>query len=156
MSLFQLILISSLCYIFVSGDSKPEVVVVCIPPCANGDIICTWNNGGNEYNGSEDCQRKCGNPVGTGEACKLSANKTCYWGWTKEAGWACFSGPSPCVDDNSVILSAYMTCASLESSYGGCKGAADCGACCSKSCHCIDLEEEKSECVCGNKTLIEV
>ena len=37
-----------------------------------------------------------------------------------------------------------MTFASLESGYGGCKGAADCGACCSESCHCIDLEEEKS------------
>ena len=46
-----------------------------------------------------------------------------------------------------------MTCASLESGYGGCKGAVDCGACCSKSCHCVDLEEKKSECVCGKKNL---
>ena len=131
------------------GDSKPLIVVVCIPPCANGGVICTWNNGGNGHNGSEDCQRKCGSPVGTGEACKASANGTCYWGWTQESGWACFSGPPPCIEDDGVFNSAYMTCTEFDRDYGGCKSLSACTQCCSKTCHCRDLEEEKSECVCG-------
>lgn len=131
------------------NTTVPIAPLVCIPPCSTGDIICTWDYGGNGYNGSEDCQRKCGSPVGTNEACKFSSNKTCWWGWTKSAGWACFSGPPPCEDDGGVILSAYMTCAQLQSGYGGCIKAADCTNCCSKQCHCKDLIEDKSECLCG-------
>ena len=127
-----------------------DAAPVCTPPCKNGEVICTWDNGGNGFNGSSSCQRACGPPVGSGDACKLSANKTCYWGWTKDAGWACFSGPPPCVPDNSVIGSAYLTCADLKEDYGGCQGTSNCNSvCCSKKCHCVDLEEEKSECVCG-------
>ena len=132
-----------------NNATVPMVTLVCIPPCPDGGVICTWNNGGNGYNGSEDCQRKCGSPVGNNEACKDSANKTCWWGWTKSAGWACFSGPPPCSDDGDVILSAYMTCAELQSGYGGCPHTADCTGCCSKKCHCQDLIEDKSECLCG-------
>lgn len=134
-----------------SNTSVPYTTIVCIPPCTNGQVICTWNSGGNGYKGGEDCQRKCGAPVGTGEACKASSNSTCWWGWTKDAGWACFSGIPPCSGDNDVILSAYMSCADLMSGYGGCTKAADCTQCCSKECHCRDLEESKSECVCGAK-----
>lgn len=130
-------------------STVPDITVVCIPPCTDGQVICTWNNGGNGYNGSDDCQRKCGSPVGSDEACKVSSSKTCYWAWTKDAGWACFSGSPPCLSDDSVILSAYMTCADLKISYGGCVNSTDCNSCCTKSCHCKDLEEEKSECLCG-------
>ena len=130
-------------------DTVPDIVIVCVPPCSNGQVICTWNNGGNKFNGSEDCQRSCGAPVGNGKACKLSANKTCFWGYTGNAGWACFSGPPPCSPDNSVIGSAYLTCAAYNASYGGCNGTGGCDTCCSHSCYCKDLIEDKSECLCG-------
>lgn len=131
------------------GDrSTPEAVVVCKPPCKDGEVICTWDSGGNGFNGSTDCQRKCGSPVGDGEACKLTVNKTCYWAWTKEAGWACFAGPVPCDSDGSVFLSAYVPCVDLNRDYGGC---GNCSNCCSHACHCKDLMEDKSECLCGKK-----
>ena len=130
-----------------AGD--PADVIPCSPPCKDGDVICTWNSGGNGFGGGTDCQRKCGSPVGNGDACKLSLNNTCYWGWTKAAGWACFSGPPPCDQDGSVIGSAYLTCAEYKHDYGGC----DCQSCCSNLCHCQDLEEGKSECVCGKTSV---
>ena len=144
-----------LLFVLVAGESKPGArsVPVCTPPCPNGGVICTWDNGGNGYNGSTDCQRHCGAPVGTGEACNASKNKTCYWGWTKDAGWACFSGPPPCSPDNTVFNSAYMTCASYDRDYGGCEKTDGCQDCCSKACHCRDLIEDKSECVCGKKDM---
>ena len=42
-----------------------------------------------------------------------------------------------------------MTCSELQSGYGGCPHTADCNGCCSKKCHCQDLIEDKSECLCG-------
>jgi hypothetical protein len=135
----------------VDGGNKPFAVIVCIPPCPDGSVICTWDNGGNGYNGSTSCQRSCGDPVGSGAACKASANHTCYWGWSKDSGWACFSGAPPCSGNDSVIGSAYMTCADLQRGYGGCTHTSDCSQCCSKTCYCQDLEEEKSMCVCGTK-----
>jgi len=132
---------------------EPTDVIPCSPPCKNSDVICTWNNGGNGFGGGTDCQRKCGSPVGNGDACKLSLNKTCYWGWTEAAGWACFSGVPPCDPDGSVIGSAYMTCAELKQDYGGCEGTSDCQSCCSKLCHCRNVDEGKSECLCGKSSV---
>ena len=144
------VLVASLLAVFSASRQPEDPVPICTPPCKDGGVICTWNNGGNGFNGSSSCQRACGSPVGSGEACKLSYNKTCYWGWIKEVGWACFSGPPPCVPDGSVIGSAYLTCADLKKAYGGCQGTSNCiSVCCSKLCHCVDLEEEKSECSCG-------
>ena len=133
--------------------SLATLFVVCTPPCKNGEVICTWNNGGNGFNGSTSCQRACGPPVGDGSACKLSANKTCFWGYTeKSISWACFSGPPPCSPDKDIISSSYLTCAEWQRDYGGCKGTSGhgCDICCSGKCHCIDLEEDKSECACGS------
>ena len=132
-------------------EPAPYATIVCIPPCSTGEVICTWNNGGNGYNGSESCQRSCGYPVGNGKACNDSAKKTCYWGYRGDAGWACFSGPAPCSTDGSVIGSAYLTCADYKAQYGGCNSTGSCNDCCSKACHCRDLIEDKSECLCGAK-----
>lgn len=136
-------------FVFCNLRSSPMKTVVCIPPCSMGQVICTFNDGGNGFNGSESCQRSCGPPVGNGKACKASGNHTCYWGWTSDAGWACFSGPPPCSPNNTVFDSAYMTCAAFKADYGGCNSTGTCNTCCSKTCHCRDLIEDKSECVCG-------
>ena len=125
---------------------RPESVIVCIPPCGPSAVICTWNDGGNGFKNGSDCQRKCGEPVGDGAACKLSRSKICYWGWTKDAGFACFSGPVPCDPNETVFNSALMDCKSFNREYGGC---GNCTNCCSKTCHCRDLIEDKCECVCG-------
>lgn len=138
-------------YIPVAYSDVPIVAITCMPPCSDGQVICTWNDGGNGYNGSTDCQRHCGPPVGSGSACKASSNGTCYWAWTKDAGWACYSGPPPCVEDDEIIVSAYLTCADIDRGYGGCTHLADCTVCCSGQCHCKDLEEGKSVCECGKK-----
>lgn len=134
-------------------EDVPESVILCSPLCKDGEVICTWIEGGNGFAGGTDCQRKCGSPVGGGEACKMSANNTCYWAWTKAAGWACFSGSPPCLSDESIIGSAYLTCADLKQGYGGCEGTSDCQACCSKVCHCKDVDEGKSECACGKTSM---
>lgn len=130
--------------------------VVCTPPCKNGEMICTWKDGGNGFNGSS-CQHACGPPVGDGSACKLSANKTCYWGHTeKSMVYACFSGPIPCSPDKEIIDTSFLTCAEWQKDYGGCKWTSGhgCDPCCSGNCHCIHLgEDEKkvSACVCDWK-----
>ena len=134
-------------WIALYGDrAELKDPVICRPPCKNGEVICTWDSGGNGFNGSTDCQRKCGAPVGNGQACSLSANRTCYWGWREGVGWACFSGPVPCSPNGTVFDSAYLPCAEFDRDYGGC---GDCSNCCSHKCHCQDLIEDKSECVCG-------
>ena len=135
------------------ADSVPEVTIVCIPPCSNGEVICTWDHGGNGFNGSTDCQRHCGDPVGSGTACKASPTNACYWGYNNSTGWACYSGPAPCQPDGAIMVSAYLTCAEVASGYGGCTHIADCPACCSKECYCQDLVEDKSVCKCGRKLL---
>ena len=144
------VVVSVMVAMAVAG-SVPEVTIVCIPPCSNGEVICTWDHGGNGYNGSTDCQRHCGDPVGSGSACKASSANTCYWGFTNDTGWACISGPPPCATDNEIMVSAYLTCAQVASGYGGCTHIADCAACCSKACYCQDLVEDKSVCRCGKK-----
>ena len=142
-----LLLVAAFCTWRVLATPFP----VCTSPCKDGEVICTWNDGGNGFNGSTNCQRSCGPPVGNGTACALSSNKTCYWGWTEKSGWACFSGPPPCSQDKDVIGSAYLTCADFQRDYGGCEGRSGdgCKTCCSGKCHCVDLVEDKSECVCG-------
>ena len=152
-SVVILFLLSALLAAVCATDLEVQVstVPICTPPCKTGEVICTWDSGGNGFNGSTSCQRACGAPVGSGAACKMSANNTCWWGWTKEAGWACFSGPPPCSPDKDVIGSAYLTCAEFQRDYGGCEGQSghECDICCSKKCHCVDLIEDKSECQCG-------
>lgn len=143
---FVALFLAFLLHVLRGSADKPASVIVCIPPCGPAMPICTWSEGGNSFKDGSDCQRKCGPPVGDGEACKLSASKTCYWGWTKEAGFACFSGPAPCDGNNTVFNSALMDCKSFNREYGGC---GNCSNCCSKTCHCRDLIEDKSECVCG-------
>ena len=133
----------------VPRASNDRAVNLCHPPCKDGGVICTWNDGGNGYNGSESCQRACGSPVGSDSACKLSVHDQCWWGYTDDSGWACFAGPTPCSPDKSVIASSYVPCAEWKRDYGGC----NCDVCCSKTCTCINLIEDKAECVCGNGTL---
>ena len=43
----------------------------------------------------------------------------------------------------------YMSCADMKQGYDGCLDVYCCEECCSKRCHCVDLEEEKCECVSG-------
>ena len=142
------VVVSVMVAMAVAG-SVPEVTIVCIPPCSNGEVICTWDHGGNGYNGSTDCQRHCGGPVGSGSACKASSANTCYWGWTNDTGYACFSGPLPCFPDNDTLDDTYMTCAGREREGYGCDKLADCNHCCSGQCLCKDLIEDKSICICG-------
>ena len=126
--------------------SDYPVAIMCRPPCEKGGVICSWNDGGNGYNTTENCQRSCGAPIGNGTACNLSLHNKCWWGYTDYAGWACYSGPAPCKPDETVVGFLYKACSRSKrpKHVGGC----DCRTCCSKTCTCTNMGQY-SQCTCG-------
>ena len=142
-----------ICIYVVWTSNVPLVTIVCIPPCSNSEVICTWDHGGNGFNGSTDCRQHCGEPNVPGSACMASSTNICYWGWTNDTGWACFSGPPPCLPYNDILDDTYMTCAGREREGYGCDKLADCTKCCSGYCLCRDLVEDKQFAYVGNQTL---
>ena len=73
-SVVMLFLSSALFAAVCATEVQVSTVPICTPPCKTGEVICTWDSGGNGFNGSTSCQRACGAPVGSGSACKMSAN----------------------------------------------------------------------------------
>ena len=85
---------------------------VCKPPCSNGDLICSYDHGGNGYTGgacfSGDCDEYCQNACQTG-SCKESSDGHCWWGFVEVFG--CFAGEQPaCHEKYTIIDSSYVSC----------------------------------------------
>ena len=118
---------------------------VCKPPCSNGDLICSYDHGGNGYTGgacfSGDCDEYCQNACQTG-SCKESSDGHCWWGFVEVFG--CFAGEPPCRSKDSIIGSAYISCKEHD-----CNTTADPTQCCSGEVYCEDLKEDKSQCACN-------